>query len=352
MEKVINFFGTFFDINTFSLTRLGLAISVLVIALVLKGWVSRLIIKLFNIKEKDKEALKANSFYNPLRLFFASLGILFAILILNPTEMLRAFTFKIFRILVIFLISYSIGNLVSSNSKFEQALKRRISKANDSMIRMICKALKLLIYVIAVLVAISELGYDISGIIAGLGIGGVVIALAAQDTASNILGAVMILLDRPFEVGDWICIGTVEGSVEEFTFRSTRIREAKNSVVAIPNSTVVNSSITNWSRLNKRRISMDLVLEFDTPLKKVADVQNELLILLDQEKNIFHDGICVKFSDIKTNGYNLKIFCYTHIINYLDYLSYLDQLNFKIMYILNTNKVNLAYNSQSVYIKK
>lgn len=352
MEKVINIFGTFFNIHTFSLTRLGLSILILVLFFVLKGCIARSLIRLFKIKEKNKENLKANSFYNPLRLFLMCLGIFFAILLLNPTDMLRAFIYKAFRIAIIILFSYSLGTLIAPNSKFEDTLKRKMSKANDSMIRMICKCIRILIYCVSILVIISELGYNISGIIAGLGIGGVVIALAAQDTASNILGAVMILLDKPFEVGDWICIGTVEGSVEEFTFRSTRIRESKNSVVAMPNSTVVNSSITNWSRLNKRRIAIDLVLEFDTPLKKVADVQNELLILFDQEQHIFSDGLYVKFNEIKTNGYNLKIFCYTDVINYMDYLSYIDQLNFKIMHILNTNKVKLAYNSQSIYIKK
>ena len=101
----------------------------------------------------------------------------------------------------------------------------------------------------------------------------------------------MIILDKPFEIGDWIEVGTTsEGSVEEFTFRSTRIRESENTVVSIPNSTIVNSIIINWSRLQKRKISLDLLLDVTTSLKKIADVQNEILIYLENEPNILNDS--------------------------------------------------------------
>ncbi|MGN1012666.1 MAG: mechanosensitive ion channel family protein [Clostridia bacterium] len=350
MEKVKNIFGAFFDVNSFSIKKLIIAILFLFGFYVLKGLFSTLIIKIFKVK--GKENIKSNSFYKPLRIFFGSLGLYISLMILGPTEGFKAIINKILRLLIIILCTYSLGNIVSPKSKFEKNLRKKITRANDAMIRMICKSLKVLIYVFGGVILISELGYNISGLIAGLGISGVAIALAAQDTASNILGALMIILDKPFEVGDWICVGTTEGSVEEFTFRSTRIREAKNSVVSIPNSTVVNSSITNWSRLQKRRINIDLVLEFSTTLKKVADVQNDILIYLENEQNILNDGLFVKFSDIKDDGYNLKIVCFTPIINYLDYMAYLDTVNYKIMSILNKNKVSLAYNSQTIYLRE
>lgn len=349
MEKLKSIFSTFFDVNSFSIKRLLLATLILVGFYILKGFLSTIIIKIFKVK--GKQNIKNNSFYKPLKIFFGSLGVYIALMILGPTASFKAIINKILRILIILLSTYSLGNLVAPKSKFEKGLNKRLTKANESMVRMICKTLKIIIYIIGGVILISELGYNISGLIAGIGIGGVAIALAAQDTASNIIGALMIVLDKPFEVGDWISVDTTEGSVEEFTFRSTRIREAKNSVVSIPNSTIVNSSITNWSRLQKRRINIDLVLEFGTSLKKVADVQNDILIYLENEENILNDSLFVKFSDIKDDGYNLKILCYTPIINYLDYMAYLDTFNYKIMSILNKNKVSLAYKSQTLYIK-
>lgn len=349
MEKVMKFIYTFFNENTFSIKRIIIAILVLIAFYILKGLFSTIIIKIFKVKGNSN--VKNNSFYAPLKLFFSSLGIYLALLILGPTVWFQSTINKIFRISVILLITFTIGSIVGPNSKFEDRLKKKITKANDKMIRMICKLLKLIVYIVGAVILISELGYNISGLIAGLGIGGVAIALAAQDTASNIIGALMIILDKPFEVGDWINVEGKEGCVEEFTFRSTRIREAKNSIVSIPNSVVVNSSITNWSKLEKRRISLDLVLEFDTKLKKVADVQNDILIYLENEDKILNDGLFVKFSDIKDDGYNLKIVCYTSIINYVDYMAYMDTINFKLMSILNKHKVSLAYKSQTIYLK-
>lgn len=349
MEKVKNIFGTFFDVNSFSIKKLIFSVLTIAGFYILKGLFSTIIIKLFKVKGKQK--IKENNFYKPLKVFFGILGWYFALMILGPTTGFKALINKVLRIVIIALSTYALGNLVAPKSKFEKRLKKRITRANDAMIHMICKTLKVCIYLIGGVILISELGYDITGLITGLGIGGVAIALAAKDTASNIIGAVMIILDKPFELGDWVSIGSTEGSIEEFTFRSTRIRESKNCVVSIPNSTIIDSPITNWSRLQKRRIAVDLILEFDTPLKKVADVQNDILIYLENEPNILNDGLYVKFNEIKDDGYNLKVFCYTPIINYVDYMGFLDNFNYKIMSILNSHKAALAYKSQTIYLK-
>ncbi len=350
MEKVKNIFSTFFDINTFSITRLVIAIGLVIAFIALKGLLSTIIIKIFKIR--GKKNIKSNSFYKPLKILFAFLGIYLAIQVLAPTAFLQGILKKVLRLLIIVLVTYSIANLFGPDSKFERALRKKLDKANDHMVKMICKCIKIFIMFIGIVIIISELGYNISGLIAGLGIGGVAIALAAQDTASNIIGALMIILDKPFEVGDWVTIGTNEGTIEEFTFRSTRIRESKNCVVSIPNSKVVDSVLTNWSKLEKRRILFNLVLEFNTPLKKVADVQNEILILLEQNENIIQDGLSVKFSEIVDDGYNIRVFCYTPIVPYGDYLDFMDKINFKVMSILQNNNVELAYKSQTIYLKK
>lgn len=349
MDKVEQIFAIFFDANKFHLKNVIIALVIFAVFLILKGIFSELIIKLFNMKEKNYA--RYNTFYKPLKLFFLISGIVLAIMSLGPTDTFKAIVLKCYRLFIIILATYSIANLVSPDSKFERLLRKKMTKANDAMVRTICRSIKILIYFIGFVIVTSELGYNISGLIAGLGIGGVALALAAQDTAKNIIGAAMIILDKPFSIGDWIRIGDNEGSVEEITFRSTRIREIENTLVSIPNSTVVNSNIINWSRLKKRRIQMNLTLEFETPLKTVADVQNDLIILLQSEKNIIPSSIYVKFNEIASNGYNLKLFCYTPIVNYIDYLAYLDLLNFKIMEIFQNNKANLAFDSQTIYLR-
>lgn len=350
MEKIKDIFSTFFDINSLSIRNLIIAIIILVVFFVFKGLFSGIIIRIFT-KSKNREHIRKNSFYKPLKLFFCSLGLYLALNSLAPTAFFKNIIVRIFRLIIILLATYAIGKLVSPKSKFEKVLRKKMNKANDGMIKTICKTLKIVIYIAGALIAISDLGFNVSTILAGIGIGGVAIALAAQDTASNIIAAVMIILDKPFEIGEWICVGTIEGSVEEVTFRSTRIREQENTVVSIPNATIVNSNIVNWSRLQKRRILMNLVLDFNTPLKKIADVQNDILILLEQEENILKDGYYVKFDEIGANGFDLKIFAYTPIINYIDYLTYLDHINFKIMSIIQKHKCELAYDTKTLYLR-
>ena len=349
MEKVKSIFTTFFDINSFSVRKLAIAAGIIVAILIIRGILSRLILRIF--KTDGRESVKNSTFYKPLKGLFILIGTYAVLLYLGPTAEFRVILDKIFRICIILFFTFSIANQVSPGSRFEKSLKKRLTKANDSIVVMICKTIKGIIYIIGLVILISELGYNISGLIAGIGIGGVAIALAAQDTASNIIGAIMIILDKPFEVGDWVAIGRTEGSIEEITFRSTRIRQAKNCVVSIPNSKVVNAEITNWSKLQKRRIDFNLVIEFNTPLKKLADVQNDILIYLENHEHILNDGMYVKFDKIADDGYNLRTACFTDIIPYADYLSLMDEVNFKIMSILNKHKASLAYKSQTVYFR-
>src|SRR5262249_35855949 len=122
---------------------------------------------------------------------------------------------------------------------------------------------KLLFIVLAVLVIVQEWGYDPSGLIAGLGIGGLAISLAAQDTVKNLFGFTTIVGDQPFTVGDFIKTADVEGTVEHVGVRSTRIRRQDQAYVTVPNSVLANSAILNWSRLSKRWIDMTLRITYD-----------------------------------------------------------------------------------------
>ena len=127
----------------------------------------------------------------------------------------------------------------------------------------------IVIYIIAGFIAITLLGVNLNGLVAGLGIGGVIVTLAAQDTAKNLFGGLVIFMDKPFVVGDWIQMDNYEGTVEDITFRSTRIRTFENSLVNIPNSIISNSSIINWSKMEKRRYRTNLYIQIDTPFEKL-----------------------------------------------------------------------------------
>ena len=198
----------------------------------------------------------------------------------------------------------------------------------------------------------SELGYDISGFITGLGIGGVVITLAAQDTAKSLIGGISIILDKPYTIGDYIKVGTSEGTVEEITFRSTNIRTLDNSVLHIPNSEMSISAIINYSEMEKRRYSSRLTLELNTKLENVEIVKNQIQQMLQNREDIIQDSVTVKFENISANGMDLLIVCYVNETDYGIFMKVKEEINYAIMAILQNQGVELAYNTQTVYVKK
>ena len=158
-------------------------------------------------------------------------------------------------------------------------------------------------------------------------------------------------MDKPFVVGDWIQMDNFEGTVEDITFRSTRVRTFENSVVNIPNSVISNSSIINWSKMEKRRYKTNLCLELNTPLEKLENFKKKVEEMLQSRDAIFDDSIIVKFDEIKDNGVNVLICSYTDSVDYPSYLAEREDINYKIMKILKEEGISLAYNTQTVYVK-
>ncbi|MCB9684497.1 MAG: mechanosensitive ion channel family protein [Alphaproteobacteria bacterium] len=139
------------------------------------------------------------------------------------------------------------------------------SKLDDQAIPMLRQATQLVVLVLGTLYTADAMGFDVWKLAAGVGIGGLAFALAAQDTVANLFGSINIFLDRPFQIGDWVKIGAVEGVVEEVGFRSTRVRTFYNSLVTIPNSQITSANVDNLGVRPRRRVKMMLGLTYDTP---------------------------------------------------------------------------------------
>ena len=262
-----------------------------------------------------------------------------------------------FRIIVIIIISKIFVHILTSKKSWVRKTQEKINIArgkenSNANTEFLAKIAKGTIYTIAVFLVIQELGFDLQGLIAGLGLGTIVITLAAQDTAKNLFGGLVIYLDKPFKVGDYIQLSTYTGTVEEITFRSTAIRTLDNSLLHIPNSEVSAVAITNWSELEKRRFFTSLVLTLETPLSKVEKVRVEIEDMLKEEADIFSDSISVKFQNILGNGIEIVVIAYTSITDYAQFLKLKEQLNYRVLQILEDNKVQLAYNTQTIYVKK
>ena len=357
MDNINNFVEAIKTIQTSQIVDILIAILIYILFRCLSKSLAYITIKIFKPKTKSKKEIKNNAFYTPLKTFFVILGLYLAILLIRKplgiNDWINNKTDVLFKISIIILTANGIANSLTTNNKSVNKLKERMNpEVEDSMFKFILKGIRIIIYVIAGFIAITELGFNLNGLVAGLGIGSVVITLAAQDTAKNLFGGLVIFLDKPFIVGDWIEIEKYEGTVEDITFRSTRVRTFENSVVNIPNAVIANDSIINWSRMEKRRNKVNLCLEIDTPLEKVQIVQQRIKKMLIQHDDVIDDTIIVRFDNITDNGINLLVCSYTNSIDYASYLEEKEKINFKIMQILKEENVELAYDTKTVLLKK
>lgn len=327
----------------------AISLTIILFFTILGPMIAYIFIKVFKMKDKK---IKQNAFYKPLKSFLFVLGIYIALKLLVLPERIYIFLDKIFKICTIFLTAKAFANLFSQSSNSSKKFRKMFNfTGNEGVVNLVSKLVKGLIYIIAGFIIISELGYDLSGLVAGLGIGSVVLALAVQDLAKNILAGFSIITDKPFVIGDYIEVDTYVGTVEDISFKSTRIRNANNQLVIIPNSQIANTSLINYTKMEKRRFSLRLTLDLATPLEKVVAFNDKIRLYLLSDETVLQDSVKVFFDTISVNGIDVIIDFYTTIVDYIDFLKFKEEVNYKILQVAEKGKIELAYNSQTLYVK-
>jgi len=226
------------------------------------------------------------------------------------------------------------------------------SRLDDALVPLFRKAMKIFVGVVAFVVVVQNLGYSVSGIVAGLGIGGLAIALAAKDTLANIFGSVTILIDRPFRVGDWIRTSEFEGTVEDIGFRSTRVRTFPRTVVVVPNNMLVNTIVDNQQEMPLRRILVTIGVTYDTRAPQMRQLIAEIEGILAATEGIAPDGQRVRFHDFGGSSLDLKIRCFTYALGYDEHSAVRQQLLLTVMEKLEELGLEIAFPSQTVYFGK
>lgn len=352
-----NFEQIISELNVEIVIQIIIAIGVIFVFRILSSVVSSIIIKMLRPKGNDKVSVKKNPFYLPLRTIFTFVGIYIALnIIKNATSIspeIQSILDKGIKILLIIFVAKAFGEGLDEKNKVFVKIRDKSNREIDkSTMKAILRITKIAIYVLAGFMVISELGYNISGFITGLGLSSVVITLAAQDTAKSLIGGLAIFLDKPFKVGDYIKVDQYEGTVEEIRFRTTSIRTLENTVLHVANSEMSVSAIINYSEMEKRRYYSKLVLEFGTSLKKVELVKNKINSMLMQMDEIEKETIMINFQDISDNGMDLVVIAYINRTNYAEYLDIKEEINYRIMEILENERVEMAYNTQTMYLKR
>ena len=221
---------------------------------------------------------------------------------------------------------------------------------DQQLLPLVRKTLHVFVVVVATLVTAQNLGLNITGLIASLGIGGLAVALAAQDTLANVFGAVAIFLDKPFRVGDRIQLDNVDGVVENIGLRSTRVRNLDGHLITIPNKTVGNATIINVTRRPNIRTLINIGVTYDTPAQKIQRAV-EILGEIYRAHPMTQD-VWISFNKFADSALNISVIHWWKGTDYKAYLSGMQELNLAIKKRFDEEKIEFAFPTQTIYVKQ
>lgn len=352
MNKFINSLSTFVN-DTDKIIDLVLGVAVFLILFVLKNKISNALINVFGRvffrNNKEKVTLLVNSLQKPLAYLIGTIGlyIAFAINYNKPGVT------KVFKILIILIICWGIINYLSDNLFLSLRFGENADDTmNTTALKFLANILKIVVIAFGVVMVISELGYNVNGLLTGLGVGGLAVSLAAQDAVGNLISGFIIIFDKPFKVGDLIESATVKGFVEEVTMRSTKIRTLDDSVITVPNSTLTKEAVTNISMMDKRRIKMTFGLVYSTTNETIEKVRNEIQKYIVDNKDILPEPCRIHFREFGDSALNFEVVCYTETSDMDEYLKIENELNLAIKKIVENNDTDFAFPTQTVYVQK
>ncbi len=234
---------------------------------------------------------------------------------------------------------------------FTKQAEKTASKFDDILIPLLKTATKVFVFSIGLVFIGHSLTINVSNIIAGLGIGGLAFALAAKDTISNLFGSLTVVLDKPFEIGDWVTLGNgVEGNVEAVGFRSTRIRTFYDSQITVPNSQLTNIHIDNFGRRQYRRFSTKIGVEYSTPPEKIEAFCEGIRNLIASYPNTRKDYFNVYFTEMGSSSLNILLYVFFKVSDWSEELNEKHRLLIDILRLGNKMGVNFAFPTQTVHL--
>ncbi|WP_029902602.1 mechanosensitive ion channel family protein [Prevotella sp. 10(H)] len=250
-----------------------------------------------------------------------------------------------YKILIVLNITWLVGRLAGNLLDVYWGSKSHTQR----MMPVVKRTLLVLVWIVGLVMALSNVGVNIGALLGTLGIGGIAFALAAQDTVKNIFGAFTILTDKPFSIGDTIRIDNFEGSIVDIGVRSTKMRDYDNRIVTFPNYKIADASIINITVEPMRRVVMKVGLTYDTTAEKMKEAMNLLKDVPSKVQYISPDNVVVNFSDY-TDSALVITFIY-FIQKEGDIGKATSDVNMEVLTSFNNAGLNFAFPSQTIYIE-
>ena len=256
------------------------------------------------------------------------------------------------RIVILCCAAWGLWNASDLCEMFLKNMSAQLDlKASTTLLTILKKTYRILVAVFAALAVLDYLGYPVTGLITGFGLAGLTVSLAAQDSASNLFSGLMILIERPFSIGDWITVNGVDGAVEDLTFRSTKVRAMDNSLYVLPNSSVTSATINNSSHRIKRLFRFNLNLSFDSPRTNLESLMDRLYAHLKATADIDPDSVIVRLTGFNESGISILVNAYVLRPDLNEFLDIQNRLNLDIMDLVREEGLHFSLKDSRVYME-
>lgn len=261
---------------------------------------------------------------------------------------------KYANLIIQLLLSFNVVKLVyismdAVGAVLKAYTEKTPSTLDDHLAPLAVKSFKVIVVILGILIVLQNFDVKVMSLLAGLGLGGLALALAAQDAAANLIGSVMIIIDRPFSLGDAVKVNDVEGTVESIGFRSTRIRTFYNSLITVPNSIMAKEKIDNIGVRPYRRVRQVLGLHYDTPPAVIADFCTRVKYMISQDSAVVPETIQVYFNGFADSTLNVLVVFHLEVFDSHDELKRQQEIFCEIINIAKELSVTFAYPTRSVH---
>ncbi|MEX2209050.1 MAG: mechanosensitive ion channel domain-containing protein [Myxococcota bacterium] len=263
----------------------------------------------------------------------------------------RDFIGGIARTLTIAAVAWLLARLVSAaGRRVEARLREQGRMAAIALVPLGRRTVTLVLVGITLIAALQNLGVNVTGIVAGLGVGGLAVALAAQKTVENLFGGLTLVVDQPVRVGDFCRFGEKLGTVEEIGLRSTRIRTLDRTLVSVPNAEFSSLQLESFTARDRIRFVHTIGLRYETSPDRVREVLEALRAVLRSHPRVHPDPARVRFVGFGAYSLDLEIFAYLTTSDYNEYLELAEGLLLQIAETVLANGAEFAFPSQTVYV--
>lgn len=267
---------------------------------------------------------------------------------------LTEFTEKVLVVLLWVFVAYYAAQGFSrvvdyfTNKQIEKR-KKSDNASNTSMIKVFGVLFKIVIYIIIVLMFLTNLGIEVTPLIASLGVGGIAIAIALQSVLADLFAAFAIYFDKPFKEGDFIIVGNDMGTVKQIGMKTTRIQTLQGQELVISNSELTNSRVNNYKVMKERRIVFSLGVEYSTPTSKLKKINDLVRKAIESTKHARLDR--THFREFGSSSLNFEVVYYVTSPDYNLYMDVQQEINFKIREAFEKEKIVFAFPTQTIFVE-